>query len=88
QANFTGINIVNPPYRDDFVTPVDLTGKAWSAFRFRSEDAGPVILHCHIDPHLATGMAVVLFEGPERLVDGYVPKFYLNQNKPKKTISA
>ncbi|KAG8704109.1 hypothetical protein FRC08_002443 [Ceratobasidium sp. 394] len=88
QANYTGINIVNPPFRDDFVTPVDLTGKAWAAFRFRSEDAGPVILHCHIDPHLATGMAVVLLEGPEHLVDGYVPKFYLDQNKPKDAVSA
>ncbi|KAF8759975.1 multicopper oxidase family [Rhizoctonia solani] len=62
QANYTNINIVNPPYRDDFVTPVDLTGKAWAAFRYRAEDVGPVILHCHIDPHLATGMAVVFME--------------------------
>ncbi|KAF8596637.1 laccase [Ceratobasidium sp. AG-I] len=82
KANFTGINIVNPPLRDDFVTPVDLTGQAWAALRYRAEDVGPVIMHCHIDPHLATGMAVVFMEGAERLVDGFVPKFYLDQNRP------
>ncbi|KAF8699880.1 multicopper oxidase family, partial [Rhizoctonia solani] len=82
QANYTNINIVNPPYRDDFVTPVDLTGKAWAAFRYRAEDVGPVILHCHIDPHLATGMAVVFMEAPERLRDEYIPKYYLGRNKP------
>ncbi|KAG9122061.1 hypothetical protein FRC07_001717 [Ceratobasidium sp. 392] len=87
QANFKGINLKNPPLRDDFVTPVVLTGKGWAVFRYRSEDIGPVILHCHIDPHLATGMAVVFFEGAEKLHDGYVPQYYLKQNKPK-TIEA
>jgi hypothetical protein len=28
------------------------------AVRFRAVDPGPVILHCHIDPHLATGMVI------------------------------
>ncbi|KAG9076770.1 hypothetical protein FRC06_009327, partial [Ceratobasidium sp. 370] len=83
QANFSSINMINPPIRDDFVTPVVLTGKGWAVFRYRSEDIGPVILHCHIDPHLATGMAVVFFEGAEQLHDGYVPEYYLKQNKPE-----
>ncbi|KAG9098066.1 hypothetical protein FRC06_006844 [Ceratobasidium sp. 370] len=81
-AGYKGINIVNPPLRDDFVTPVDLTGQAWSVMRFRSIDPGPVIMHCHIDAHLATGMVVVLLEGPEKLVPGYTPAYYINKNKP------
>ncbi|KAG8738252.1 hypothetical protein FRC12_016826 [Ceratobasidium sp. 428] len=81
-AKYKGINMVNPPLRDDFVTPVDITGKAWAAMRFRAIDPGPVIMHCHIDAHLATGMAVVLLEGPEKLVPGYVPSYYINKNKP------
>ncbi|KAG8737848.1 hypothetical protein FRC10_007601 [Ceratobasidium sp. 414] len=81
-AGFKGINLKNPPYRDDFVTPVDITGKAWTAMRFLAVDPGPVIMHCHIDAHLATGMVVVLLEGAEKLVPGYVPTYYLNQNKP------
>ncbi|KAG8765534.1 hypothetical protein FRC12_007445 [Ceratobasidium sp. 428] len=81
-AGYKGINVKNPPYRDDFVTPVDMTGKAWTAMRFRSTDPGPWIMHCHIDAHLATGMVVVLMEGAEKLTAGYVPNYYLNQNKP------
>ncbi|KAG8726945.1 hypothetical protein FRC10_006608, partial [Ceratobasidium sp. 414] len=79
---FNGINLQNPPYRDDFVTPVALTGQAWTIMRFRSVDPGPSIMHCHIDAHLATGMVVVMLEGAEKLVPGYVPNYYINQNKP------
>ncbi|KAG9084166.1 hypothetical protein FS749_005431 [Ceratobasidium sp. UAMH 11750] len=81
-AGYKGINMVNPPLRDDFVTPVDITGQAWSVMRFRAVDPGPVIMHCHIDAHLATGMVVVLLEGPEKLVPGYTPAYYVNKNKP------
>ncbi|KAG8742441.1 hypothetical protein FRC10_001408 [Ceratobasidium sp. 414] len=81
-AGYPAINMKNPPLRDDFVTPVDITGKAWSAVRLLAGDPGPVIMHCHIEPHLATGMAIVLLEGPELLNAGYVPSYYLNANKP------
>ncbi|KAF8729383.1 multicopper oxidase family, partial [Rhizoctonia solani] len=81
-AGYSGINIKNPPLRDDFPTPGDITGKAWMAVRFRAVDPGPVILHCHIDPHLATGMVVVLLEGAEKITSGYVPSYYLTKNKP------
>ncbi|CAE6503013.1 unnamed protein product [Rhizoctonia solani] len=57
-AGYGEINVKNPPYRDDFVTPVAITGQAWAAVRFRAVDPGPVILHCHIDAHLATGMVI------------------------------
>ncbi|KAF8751489.1 multicopper oxidase family [Rhizoctonia solani] len=64
------------------IAPGDITGKAWMAVRFRAVDPGPVILHCHIDPHLATGMVVVLLEGAEKITSGYVPSYYLTKNKP------
>ncbi|KAG8698007.1 hypothetical protein FRC08_006197 [Ceratobasidium sp. 394] len=82
-AGYPGINMKNPPLRDDFVTPPSITGKTWSAVRLLATDPGPVILHCHIEPHLATGMAIVLLEGPELLKPGYVPSYYLNANKPR-----
>ncbi|CAE6471189.1 unnamed protein product [Rhizoctonia solani] len=81
-AGYKGINIKNPPLRDDFVTPVAMTGQAWAAVRFRAVDPGPIILHCHIDAHLATGMVIVLLEGPEKLTGDYVPNYYLTKNKP------
>ncbi|CAE6369082.1 unnamed protein product, partial [Rhizoctonia solani] len=80
-AGYKGINLKNPPLRDDFVTPVAMTGQAWAAVRFRAIDPGPIILHCHIDAHLATGMVIVLVEGPEKLTSGYVPSYYLTKNK-------
>ncbi|KAG8723960.1 hypothetical protein FRC12_024401, partial [Ceratobasidium sp. 428] len=55
-AGYKSINVVNPPYRDDFVTPVAETGQAWTVMRYRVVDPFPVIMHCHIDAHLATGM--------------------------------
>ncbi|EUC57222.1 conidial pigment biosynthesis oxidase Arb2, putative, partial [Rhizoctonia solani AG-3 Rhs1AP] len=79
---FPGINIKNPPLRDDFPTPGDITGKAWMAVRYRAVDPGPVILHCHIDPHLATGMVIVLLEGAEKMSTSSIPSYYLSKNKP------
>ncbi|KAG8744969.1 hypothetical protein FRC12_014685 [Ceratobasidium sp. 428] len=80
-AGYKGINIVNPPYRDDFVTPVAETGQAWTVLRYRVVDPFPVVMHCHIDAHLATGMVLVMLEGGEKLVSGYVPNYYLTANK-------
>ncbi|KDN33748.1 hypothetical protein RSAG8_13161, partial [Rhizoctonia solani AG-8 WAC10335] len=81
-AGYRGINIKNPPLRDDFPTPGDITGKAWMAVRYRSVDPGPVILHCHIDPHLATGMVIVLLEGADKISNSSIPSYYLTKNKP------
>ncbi|KEP48723.1 multicopper oxidase [Rhizoctonia solani 123E] len=81
-AGYKGINLKNPPLRDDFVTPVAMTGQAWAAVRFRAVDPGPIILHCHIDAHLATGMVIVLFEGPEKITDDFAPAYYRTKNKP------
>ncbi|ELU36838.1 L-ascorbate oxidase, putative [Rhizoctonia solani AG-1 IA] len=61
-AGYKGINLKNPPLRDDFVTPVAMTGQAWAAVRFRAVDPGPIVLHCHIDAHLATGMVIGTFQ--------------------------
>ncbi|KAF8681336.1 multicopper oxidase family [Rhizoctonia solani] len=61
-AGYKGINMKNPPYRDDFVTPVAITGQSWVAVRFRAVDPGPIALHCHIDAHLATGMVIGGFQ--------------------------
>ncbi|KEP48467.1 multicopper oxidase [Rhizoctonia solani 123E] len=80
-AGYSGINIKNPPLRDDFPTPGALTGKVWMAIRFRAVDPGPVILHCHIDLHLATGMAIVLLEGADKITRANIPSYYFNWKK-------
>ncbi|KAG9124387.1 hypothetical protein FRC07_011817 [Ceratobasidium sp. 392] len=76
-AGLPGLNMVDPQYRDTFVTPPGLGGQNWIAFRFKSSDPGPTFIHCHIDPHLAVGMAVLLMEGTDQWP--VVPAYYLGQ---------
>ncbi|QRV81435.1 Multicopper oxidase [Ceratobasidium sp. AG-Ba] len=77
-AGLPGLNLVDPQYRDTFVTPPGLGGQNWIAFRFKSSDPGPTFIHCHIDPHLAVGMAVLLMEGIDKWP--IVPTYYLGQH--------
>lgn len=77
-AGLPGLNLVDPQYRDTFVTPPGLGGQNWIAFRFQSTDPGPMFMHCHIDPHLAVGMAVLLLEGIDQWPP--VPTYYLAQH--------
>ncbi|KAG8742406.1 hypothetical protein FRC10_001540 [Ceratobasidium sp. 414] len=75
-AGLAGLNMVDPQYRDTFVTPPGLGGQNWIAFRFKSSDPGPTFIHCHIDPHLAVGMAIVMLEGIDKWPT--VPSYYLS----------
>ncbi|GAB1522214.1 hypothetical protein RhiTH_005326 [Rhizoctonia solani] len=77
-AGLPGLNLVDPQYRDTFVTPPGLGGQNWIAFRFQSTDPGPMFMHCHIDPHLAVGMAVVLLEGIDQWPK--TPSYYTSQH--------
>jgi iron transport multicopper oxidase len=58
-AGQTTPNYINPPRRD-----VVSTGVAGDnvTIRFRTDNPGPWILHCHIDWHLEIGLAVVFAE--------------------------
>ncbi|KAF8756654.1 multicopper oxidase family [Rhizoctonia solani] len=77
-AGLPGLNLVDPQYRDTFVTPPGLGGQNWIAFRFQSTDPGPMFMHCHIDPHLAVGMAVVLLEGIDQWPK--TPSYYTSRH--------
>ncbi|CAE6414622.1 unnamed protein product [Rhizoctonia solani] len=77
-AGLSGLNMVDPQYRDTFVTPPGLGGQNWIAFRFQSTDPGPMFMHCHIDPHLAVGMAVLLLEGIDEWPS--TPSYYTSQH--------
>jgi iron transport multicopper oxidase len=52
-------NFVNPVQRD--VVSAGLAGDNVT-IRFKTDNAGPWILHCHIDWHLDLGLAVVFAE--------------------------
>ncbi|KAJ6549619.1 laccase [Mycena vulgaris] len=53
-------NFDNPVIRDVVSTGADVTDL--TTFRFKTDNAGPWFLHCHIDWHLDAGLAVVFAE--------------------------
>ncbi|VDC03558.1 unnamed protein product [Peniophora sp. CBMAI 1063] len=58
-------NIVNPVLRD--VVSVGNSTTDEVTIRFRTDNPGPWIFHCHIDWHLAEGLAVVFAEDPKQV---------------------
>jgi FtsP/CotA-like multicopper oxidase with cupredoxin domain len=56
-------NLVTPPYRDGFVTPVSRLLPTWLAVRYHVVNPGAWLLHCHVQSHLSGGMAVVILDG-------------------------
>ncbi|KAH7881961.1 laccase [Phlebopus sp. FC_14] len=61
-ASSTNYNLVNPVLRDTVNTGVAGDNVT---IRFLTDNPGPWMLHCHIDWHLYTGMAVVFAEDPQ-----------------------
>lgn len=65
-------NLVNPPYRDTFITKFE--GSAWIALRYQAVNPGPWMFHCHIEPHMAGGMSTTILDGVDawpRIPDEY-----------------
>lgn len=54
-------NLVNPNWRDTFITSFD--GPSWIVLRYQVTNPGPWLFHCHIEAHLAGGMAVAILDG-------------------------
>ncbi|KAL0958763.1 hypothetical protein HGRIS_014085 [Hohenbuehelia grisea] len=60
-VNSTKYNYVNPPVRD----VVSMGGAGDNVtIRFRTDNPGPWLLHCHIDFHFEGGLAIVFAEEP------------------------
>ncbi|KAJ4403667.1 hypothetical protein N0V91_006367 [Didymella pomorum] len=69
-------NLVNPSYRDGFVTPPSADQPTWLAVRYKVENPGAWMLHCHIQSHLNGGMAVIILDGTDEWP--FVPDEYKN----------
>ncbi|TFK70714.1 Cu-oxidase-domain-containing protein [Pluteus cervinus] len=63
-AGSESYNYVNPPRRD--VVSTGFQGDNVT-IRFKTDNPGPWIFHCHIDWHLDAGLAIVFAEGPQKL---------------------
>ncbi|GLJ52167.1 hypothetical protein SUGI_1109640 [Cryptomeria japonica] len=49
-------NLVDPPKRNTVIVPVN----GWTAIRFKADNPGAWLLHCHLDVHLSWGLKTVL----------------------------
>ncbi|KAM0353071.1 hypothetical protein ACHAPU_001960 [Fusarium lateritium] len=56
-------NLVNPPRRDAFLSAPADTEPSWVVVRYHAADAGPWLLHCHINNHMLGGMMMVIQDG-------------------------
>jgi FtsP/CotA-like multicopper oxidase with cupredoxin domain len=54
-------DLETPKWRDTFTTSFD--GSAWIVLRYQVTNPGPWLFHCHIETHLAGGMAVAILDG-------------------------
>ncbi|KZF19196.1 multicopper oxidase [Xylona heveae TC161] len=61
KANASNFNLVNPPYRDTFMTAFG--GPNWRVLRYQVMNPGAWLFHCHLEEHLASGMAVAILDG-------------------------
>merc|ERR1712230_47987 len=74
------INLENPPYRDT----IDLPASGWAVVRYVTDNPGAWLLHCHVQWHLVSGMAVVLVENEEQMLTmvGSIENAANNPNMP------
>ncbi|CAN0903902.1 LAC3 [Linum grandiflorum] len=68
----SNFNLVDPPHRNTIGTPPG----GWVAIRFKADNPGIWLLHCHIDSHLGWGLATAL------LVENGVGKLQAVQSAP------
>ncbi|KAL0735370.1 hypothetical protein Bca4012_011580 [Brassica carinata] len=63
-------NLRNAPLKNT----VPLYPYGWTALRFVTDNPGVWFFHCHIEPHLHTGMGVVFAEGVDQIVKMNIPR--------------
>ncbi|QUC23423.1 uncharacterized protein UV8b_07664 [Ustilaginoidea virens] len=56
-------NLVNPPWRDTFVSEPVTDAAKWTVVRYRVTHPGAWLLHCHISNHMVGGMMMVVLDG-------------------------
>lgn len=67
-AGTTTTNTINPPIRDVVSTGALASDNV--TIRFRTDNPGPWIFHCHIDFHLEAGLAVIFAEDTQGQLSG------------------
>ena len=73
-------NFEDPPYLDTFNT-VEIEGEAddtWTVIRYKAENPGAWLFHCHVQTHLSGGMGMVILDGVDSFPE--VPLDYREWN--------
>ncbi|KAJ5799246.1 multicopper oxidase [Penicillium psychrosexuale] len=69
QAQPGAFNLDNPPFAtasSRFLPHVAPGMPTWIAIRYQSMNPGAFILHCHVQPHFAGGMAMAILDGVDK----------------------
>ncbi|KAB5511198.1 iron transport multicopper oxidase FET3, partial [Coniochaeta sp. 2T2.1] len=67
----------NPPMRD----VVSVNGKSYAVLRFKADNPGVFLFHCHIEWHVEMGLTATIIESPELLRGKEFPVDHLNNCK-------
>ena len=67
-VNATQVN-PHPPSRDT----VDVYGNSYVVIRFKADNPGVYLFHCHIEWHVPMGLTATVIEAPEKLRDYDIP---------------
>jgi len=80
----TTFNFVNPPLRDGYTTTAAEANNTWMALRYEVVNPGAFLFHCHVQTHMAGGMAIAMLDG----VDDWptVPLEYADGNGMTSTL--
>ncbi|TKX25782.1 multicopper oxidase-like protein 1 [Elsinoe australis] len=71
-------NWLDPPYRDSFDTLEGVGYNTWLALRYKVDQVGAWLLHCHVQSHLTGGMGITILDGVDEWPK--VPEDYLEWN--------
>jgi FtsP/CotA-like multicopper oxidase with cupredoxin domain len=76
-ANVSNFNLENPPLRDTVAGGFRNVG--WVVVRYQVVEPGPWLFHCHVETHLAAGMAMAILDGVD-VWPAIPPEYALGRN--------
>ena len=68
-------NVSSTPLRRDTIM---LNKKGWAVLRFRADNPGIWLFHCHIEWHVQSGLMMTMVEAPEMLRRRHIPQQHLD----------
>ncbi|KAH0844209.1 Laccase-1 [Fonsecaea pedrosoi] len=71
-------NFENPPLRDGYTTTPNEVNSTWMVLRYQVTNPGAFLFHCHVQTHMAGGMAVAFLDGVDDWPE--VPTEYADGN--------